>query len=122
MGRLLIVDDDQDTRALVAMALGQHGVAGTGGFDVVEAGTLADGFAAALGVNVLVVDAHLPDGSGLSLAEHLRGVSPDARIVVLSGAVDVAEAAKKIGADEFLLKPVSIGRLKSAVGSSTPAG
>ncbi len=63
--------------------------------------------------DVVVVDVHLPDGSGLDLCGVLRREVPSARLVVLTGDASpaVAEAAAAVGADALMLKHVPCERL-----------
>lgn len=106
-GAVLLVDDDEVSRVLMADAFRSLGAL------VLEAGSLAAaGEAAAHGPLALVIsDRHLPDGDGLAL---LRGLAerPAAagagvpRLVLCSGSEPEAEASLA-GIDEVLRKPVT---------------
>ncbi len=63
--------------------------------------------------DVVVLDVHLPDGSGLDLCATIRRELPSTRIVVLTGdaAPAVADAAVEAGADALVLKHVGCDRL-----------
>lgn len=66
---VLVVDDQGSTRQMLSMLLGGAG------FTIMEAESVATGIAL-LNVarfDLLVTDIHLPDGSGLRIAEHAKG-------------------------------------------------
>lgn len=108
----LIVDDDPIARGLMADALAQSGfevraVADAGG----AFQTLAGGGAPQL----LVVDYILPGMNGLDLVRTMREDprAVDSAIVLVTGVQDRATgvAALRLGADDFLLKPLDLGEL-----------
>ena len=105
--RVLIVDDHDDVREMLELSL-----AG-GGFTVV--GTAADGPRAleiieAQEVDIVLLDLHLTDESGLEILPEIRVVSPATRVVILSaiGATMVTERAIALGAVGFIEKGVSL--------------
>lgn len=81
--RTLLVDDAQDIRALLRIALRARG-----GFEVVgEAATGSDAAALAgtLRPDVIVLDLGLPDVSSRDLLADVRRQSPNSRVVIFSG-------------------------------------
>jgi two-component system, NarL family, response regulator DevR len=78
------------------------------GYDLVgEAATSAGALAGApdLDPDIVMIDVVLPDGHGFELARLLRGLLPEAMIVLCSGAVaEVARQAAGAGADGWLDK------------------
>jgi DNA-binding response OmpR family regulator len=75
-----------------------------------------------------LVDIHLPDISGLQLAQKLRGLLGPARpIIVLSGdtSMENLRSLPHVGADYFMSKPFNCGhlveRLRELVGASMQA-
>jgi two-component system, NtrC family, response regulator AtoC len=64
--------------------------------------------------DVVVLDYHLPDIDGLQALERLRGLDPQARVVMLTGhgSVELAVQAMRAGSFDFLTKPVALGQLK----------
>lgn len=58
---------------------------------------------------VILLDLRLPDGDGLEILERLRGVCPEAAVILLTGhaSVEVAVTAIKKGAEDFLEKDPS---------------
>jgi DNA-binding NtrC family response regulator len=108
----LLVDDD------VNFALGLAEVVGREGFATKTAHTLkeAKGEIAKSIPDVLLVDLHLPDGSGLDLFRELDG-SPGAEIILITGqaTVDTAVEAMRRGASDYLIKPVDFSRVKQVL-------
>jgi len=108
----LLVDDD------VNFALGLAEVVGREGFATKTANTLKEAKAeiAKSIPDVLLVDLHLPDGSGLDLFRELDG-SPGAEIILITGqaTVDTAVEAMRRGASDYLIKPVDFSRVKQVL-------
>lgn len=103
--RVLIVDDDGDTREMYTVALTVMG------FQPVAVTNAEEAFAQACEVHpdAIVTDMTLPGLSGLDLARRLRG---DARttnvgIIVLSGHSSevTQQRAREAGCDRYLVKP-----------------
>ena len=67
--------------------------------------------------DLVLLDVVLRDGDGLSLLETMKRVSPETPVVMISGLHDigVAISAMKIGAYDYLLKPIGQGQLLSTV-------
>lgn len=104
--RVVVVDDDDDTRDLLMTALD------FGGLDPV--GQAGDGPSAVAAVtktlpDIVLLDLHMPDISGIDLLPQLHEASPGTRFVVLSaiGATYMTEAALRAGAVAFIEKGVS---------------
>jgi two-component system response regulator RegA len=113
-GGLLLVDDDEVFRERLGRALRARGY---------EVATAGDHEAAlALGrkqrFDFAVVDLRMPSGSGLALIEPLRALAPGARIVVLTGYGSIASAveALRLGAHDYLAKPVDADDIIGALG------
>ncbi len=96
----------------------------TAGFAVRVAGTAAEAMAALRHgpTDVVVLDLVLPDRDGLSLMQDILGHSPDITVIVVTanGSINKAVEAMRLGAQEFLVKPVDDARLVAAVGNATP--
>lgn len=110
---LLVVDDDEPFRNRLARAMERRG------FVVRTAQSIAEGIAAATAESpaYAVVDLRLGDGNGLQLVSTLQRISPDTRIVMLTGYGNIASAvaAVKAGAVDYLAKPVDADRLMAAL-------
>ena len=72
--------------------------------------------------DVVIVDLHLPDGSGLDLIAQLAQSRPriDA-ILALSGDPDTALLARSAGADAFLAKPLTLAAFQDTLLSRLPS-
>jgi two-component system, OmpR family, response regulator len=104
MTRVLVVEDDVQTAAEIAAALGDHG------FEVECAynGQNALDRATADRYSAIVLDRMLPGGiDGLTVLSTLRGMSVDAPVLILSAlsAVDERVRGLRAGGDDYLTKP-----------------
>ena len=113
-GTLLLVDDDEVFRERLGRALRDRS------YDVVTAGDHDAALAAGQGrgFDFAVVDLRMPSGSGLALIEPLLAQAPRARIVVLTGYGSIASAvdALRLGAHDYLPKPVDADEIIAALG------
>jgi two-component system response regulator AtoC len=110
MPHALAVDDDPNfLSALAELIEGQ-------GFTTNTACTLRDARVQVShrSPDVALVDLYLPDGSGIDLLKDLDG-GASTEVVLMTGHADVesAVAALRLGASDYLTKPLDIGRLKS---------
>lgn len=109
--RILIVDDDEGI--LVALGTFFQRL----GYDVIKAATGQQGLQAFRSQNpdVTILDLRLPDVDGLKVLEVLRQAR--ASVVLLTGFGDIATAvqAMKLGAENFLTKPVDLPHLVAVV-------
>jgi DNA-binding response OmpR family regulator len=111
--RILHVDDQQDTRLMIAALLNECG------YGVVTAGSVAEALdlAKAIAFDLYVLDVRLPDGSGIDLCRKLRAQRPEVPVLYYSAYGDEAEGEKVVAqcGDRFLKKPVSIAEIEHAV-------
>ncbi len=108
MPHILIVDDDRDTREW----LGE--VARREGFTVGDAETLRSARAQLMQyqTDVLLTDLRLPDGNGMELVADLdRAAATEVIVITGHASVDSAVEALRIGATDYLTKPVEVERL-----------
>lgn len=107
--RLLIVDDDREFRRMTARNLKKRGI------DVVQAG----GGDEALELlnessfDVALLDLAMPGISGLELLDEMKSSACDTEVVMLTGEGTIATAvdAMRLGAQDYLTKPVDIEEL-----------
>jgi two-component system response regulator AtoC len=110
MPHALAVDDDPNfLSALAELIEGQ-------GFTTNTACNLRDARAQVSNrtPDVALVDLYLPDGSGIDLLKDLE-LGSTTEVVLMTGHADVESAvqALRLGASDYLTKPLDIGRLKS---------
>lgn len=102
--KILLVEDDEVFRKTLARFLARQGMT------VFETGSLveAERIARQEHPPLALLDINLGEDSGLNLITPLRKANPDCRIVMLSGCTDIAfaVAATKLGAADYLVKPV----------------
>ena len=111
---VLIIEDS------ASLALGYAAQLEEAGYEVTLAATLAEAedalattrFAATL------LDLQLPDGDGLSLLEKRNATSPAFVVITADGSLSRAIAAMRLGAFDFLVKPVAGTRLLATVRSA----
>lgn len=118
--RLLVVDDDVSFVTFVCTALEKLGVAA----DVALSGNDAERRLESAHFAGVLLDLKLPDVPGLEVLRGLRNRGDLTPVVVLTGAGTVMDAveAMKLGALEFLEKPVRMAELTSAVQLLLSAG
>jgi len=110
---VLLVDDDDSYRQVLARALVRRGLV------VTEAGDAGGAIAAAQAqaFDGIVLDLRLGDDSGLHVLAPLRSVQLQARILLLTGYASIATAVEAIkrGADNYLPKPAQADDILAAL-------
>ncbi|MGD1148558.1 MAG: sigma-54 dependent transcriptional regulator [Thermoanaerobaculaceae bacterium] len=112
--RLVLVDDDDGSRAAMATGLRRVGYEVVE-FDAAEAALtlLASGEPA----DVLITDVRMPGIDGYELVRRLRSLRPGMAVLMVTafGNVDGAVQALQGGADDYLTKPVNLLELRKRV-------
>jgi DNA-binding NtrC family response regulator len=111
--RLLVVEDRESLRRMLERALGGEGY---------RVDAVADGEAAAAALagdtyDLVLTDLKLPGTSGLDVVQACRGARRPVPVVVMTayGSVAAAVQAMKLGAADFLEKPVELDDLFALV-------
>jgi DNA-binding response OmpR family regulator len=101
--RILLVEDDDAIADAAAYALARDGM------HVTRASTLEAARAGCAGVDLVVLDLGLPDGSGYTLLAEWRRVADAVPVIVLTShdAETDCVACLEAGADDFVAKPFS---------------
>ncbi|MDD9903190.1 MAG: sigma-54 dependent transcriptional regulator [Rhodospirillaceae bacterium] len=113
---ILIVDDEDDIRQLIA------GILEDEGYETRQAANSADAFSAiaARQPSLIILDVWLRDSEhdGLQMLEVIRRDNPTQQVVMISGhgTVDMAVSATKMGAYDFISKPFKTDVLLHTVG------
>ena len=118
--RILVVDDDDEMRALLADVLSDEGYAMEGVPNGAEAliRLRTESFAA------IVLDKNMPGLSGLDLLPGLRTVCPETPVILITAFGDVSaymDAMEK-GAFEFIFKPFRMEELLRALRRALRSG
>jgi len=103
-GQVLIVDDEQETCDLLEMALVRQGFKVT----TSTAASRALELVATQDFDVVLTDLSMPEMSGLDLCERVLGTRPNMPVVVITGqgSLETAIGAIRVGAYDFITKPV----------------
>ena len=118
--RILIIEDDDTFSATLLRALKRRGYAAM----AARSATTALDLAQTAAPDWVVLDLNLDGASRLSLISRLRELSPACRIVVLTGYASISTAvdAIKLGAVQYLAKPVDVDTLLRAFGHTIEVG
>ncbi len=114
MSQILVVDDEMGIRELLSEILRDEG------YDVVLAGSAAAARAAreAERPDLVLLDIWMPDSDGITLLKEWAGTGKlNMPVIMMSGhgTIDTAVEATRIGAMDFLEKPIALQKLLAAV-------
>ena len=112
----LVIDDEPDILELVTMTLSGMDI------DCVTAENVAQAEQALRqqSFDLCLTDMRLPDGNGLDLVKNIQQTNPDLPVAVITahGNMDLAVQALKLGAFDFVSKPVKLRVLRELVGTA----
>ncbi len=102
--KIIVVDDDQETRIALFEALSRRGY----NVSVAENGVLALEIIRRTPADMVITDIRMPEMDGLQLLKELRRNSRELPVLIITGhaTVDTAVEAMKLGAVDYMLKPV----------------
>ena len=111
--KVLLVDDEADFLATLAERLETRGMkvnTATSGEDAV-AKAEGEGF------DLIILDLAMPGIDGLETLKRIKAKQPDAEIIMLTGqgSIRTSIEAMKLGAEDFLQKPVNITELMDKI-------
>src|SRR5262245_31873248 len=113
---VLVVDDEPDLLELVSLTLGRMNLRTRTASDLESARRLlkAERF------DLCLTDMRLPDGDGLDLVAWIQEhrASVPVAVITAHGNVESAVRALKLGAFDFVSKPLDLGVLRKLVGSA----
>ena len=108
--KVLIVDDDDHIRFFISEVLRPFN------FHLGQAGSVDQALKmmAQTPFDIVFLDVVLPDGNGLEILEHVMEKRPETVAITMTGFPSVEDSTKsfKLGALDYLLKPVAYGTLK----------
>jgi len=118
--RALIVDDEPDIRELLSITLGRMNI------DVTTAGDYRSAVKSLGGerFDLVLTDMRLPDGDGLDLVQWIQTQRPGVPVAVITahGNVEAAVRALKLGAFDFISKPLDLTALRRLITATLKLG
>jgi two-component system, cell cycle response regulator CpdR len=121
MPRVLIADDEESMRTLVARAIAMDGhqtVTAQDGADALEILAREDG-----AFDLLLTDIQMPVMDGIALALSVARDFPDLTILLMTGFADQRERASNLNAlvHDVVTKPFSVADIRTAVADALAA-
>ena len=112
----LVIDDEPDICELLKLTLGRMDIRTETAMDVAAAKALLN----AHDFDICLTDMRLPDGDGLELVEWIQGNAAGLPVAVITahGNVETAVQALKLGAFDFISKPLDLGNLRTIVANA----
>jgi two-component system nitrogen regulation response regulator NtrX len=106
---ILIVDDDLDVRQSIMDVFSDEGYEVFGAAGGREALTMVN----QENIDLIFLDIWMPDLDGMQVLQQLKAVHPDIPVVMISGhgTIETAVQSTKLGAFDFIEKPVSLEKL-----------
>ena len=116
----LVVDDEPDICELLSITLGRMDVRAKVCGDIASAKKMLDRET----FDLCLTDMRLPDGDGLDLVEWIQDQAPGTPVAVITahGSVELAVRALKLGAFDFVSKPLDLGNLRTIVANALRLG
>jgi two-component system response regulator PilR (NtrC family) len=117
---VLIVDDEPDLLELVSLTLSRMSLDTRTASDIGSAQKVLK----TSPIDLCLTDMRLPDGDGLDLVGWIQDNRPHVPVAVITahGNVESAVRALKLGAFDFVSKPLDLGVLRKLVGSAIRLG
>lgn len=116
----LIIDDEPDICELLALTLGRMDIETVVAGDVTSAKKELSGRT----FDVCLTDMRLPDGDGLDLVRWMQTKASHVPVAVITahGNVETAVQALKLGAFDFISKPLDLTNLRNIIASALKLG
>ncbi len=113
---ILLIDDHEATRETIAEVLEDAGHSVTAAENEARALELLEGSA----YDLVLTDLRLPDGSGMHVLEKAKQLYPSTPVVMITGhgSIENAIEATRLGAYEYVTKPVDLNKLRIIVGNA----
>ena len=116
----LVIADEPDICELLTLTLGRMDIKTESAADVASAKTLLGKHK----FDICLTDMRLPDGDGLELVEWMQSNAAGTPVAVITahGNVETAVQALKLGAFDFISKPLDLGNLRNIVENALRLG
>ena len=114
--RALVIDDEPEICELLTLTLGRMDIETQTAQDVAGAKSLLKSEA----FDLCLTDMRLPDGDGLDLVEWMQSHAAGVPVAVITahGNVETAVQALKLGAFDFISKPLDLNNLRNIVSNA----
>jgi len=114
--KVLLVDDEQDFLETLSNRLEMRGLK----VSAVTSGEQAVSEAKTQDYDAIVVDLSMPGIDGLETLKRIKADNPNAEIIMLTGhgSIQSGVEAMKLGAGDFLQKPVELSQLLDKIGEA----
>ena len=111
--RILIVDDEENTRLGLSKLLSQDGFV----VDLAASGTEALDMLRRQRVNLVISDINMPDMNGIAFLREISRRFPSTNVIMITayGGVESYLEAMNLGAFEYLHKPIRLDELRSVM-------
>ena len=110
---ILAVDDDKEFLTLI------HDVLKDEGYEITVAESMSEAIAKVKDVlfDLIITDKNMPEPKGADLINKIKSISPDSKIIVLTGFGDVESYLElmNLGIYDYLNKPVKMSDLKITI-------
>jgi two-component system nitrogen regulation response regulator GlnG len=117
--KVLIIDDDDDLRYSLKRVLSGRQ------YEVLEAGSGEEGLVKAEkhSPHVILLDNRMGGMSGMEALQHLRGINPNAMIILMTayGTTQTTIEAMKFGAFDYIMKPFDLKKILALTESAIAA-
>lgn len=117
--RILVIDDDDDLRYSLKRVLSARS------YEVLEAASGEEGLEMAQKqkVHAILLDNRMPGISGMEALQHLRGINPNAMIILMTayGTTQTTIEAMKFGAFDYIMKPFDLEKILTLTESALAA-
>jgi DNA-binding NtrC family response regulator len=119
LDRILVVDDEDLIRWTLQQKITNWG------YRALEApnGEAAIAIVEKEGPDLVLLDIHLPDGSGIDVLKAIKGTNPRIIVVMMTayGVLEDAVAALRLGAYDFVSKPLNFEELRATIANALEA-
>jgi two-component system response regulator AtoC len=114
---ILLVDDEQNTREALSIALGREG------YNIIPASNGGEGMKLLEKepVDLIITDLMMPGVSGMDLLDFARKHRPEVMVIMMTGyaSVETAITAMKNGAFDYITKPIKLDEVKIIIHQAT---
>jgi two-component system OmpR family response regulator len=114
--RVLIVDDEDDFRETIVKRLNARKLRAEGA----NSGIKALAVLKEKEFDVMVLDVKMPDMDGIETLRHVKKMTPDVEVIMLTGHASVEFGLKgmQLGAFDYIMKPAPINELMDTIGQA----